>query len=405
MDKKISELDQALQINNDAVFPISQDNGGTDTTYKVSITQISAEIGEDQTFSNLDTTDKTLVGAINEVAQGGGGGGSSTLAGLSDVDIDDQTLSDGQVLKYDSVEEKWVNDDVGAGGHTIVADDGTDLAQRANLQFIGAYSEDNSVDDTTEVNVVREMTKADFDQLTEAEKTGLINVTDEHDSANKNYSETTLWSGSETPTTSGTDITLTDDIANYDEIVFYVISESGRKSQESFFVSGLSIGETYLEETYPPESIGVFWVYTSGTSIKIYRISSSSENAITYTKVVGIKYGNGTKTFHNYSMAEQVVGTWIDGSTIYEKTLNVGTISTETTVAHGIDNLDTIIDYSGFGKYAGTDKAVIPFQNPASGYGFGINAYNGTNLIVARSSFLGSNISDCYITLRYTKSV
>lgn len=179
MDKKISELDQALQINNDAVFPISQDNGGTDTTYKVSITQISSEVGEDQTFSNLQTTSKKLVGAINELYQGGGGGGSSTLAGLNDVDIDDQTLSDGQVLKYDSAEDKWINDDVGAGGHTIVADDGTDLAQRANLQFIGAYSEDNSVDDTTEVNVVRNMTKAQFDLLTADEKTGFINTTDE----------------------------------------------------------------------------------------------------------------------------------------------------------------------------------------------------------------------------------
>ena len=179
MDKKISELDQALQINNDAVFPISQDNGGTDTTYKVSITQLSSEVGEDQTFSNLQTSSKKLVGAINELYQGGGGGGSSTLDGLNDVDIDDQTLSDGQVLKYDSAEDKWVNDDVGAGGHTIVADDGTDLTQRANLQFIGAYSEDNSVDDTTEVNVVRNMTKAQFDQLTADEKTGFINTTDE----------------------------------------------------------------------------------------------------------------------------------------------------------------------------------------------------------------------------------
>ena len=179
MDKKISELDQALQINNDAVFPISQDNGGTDTTYKVSITQISSEVGEDQTFSNLQTTSKKLVGAINELYQGGGGGGSSTLAGLNDVDIDDQTLSDGQVLKYDSAEDKWINDDVGAGGHTIVADDGTDLTQRANLQFIGAYSEDNSGDDTTEVNVVRSMTKAQFDLLTADEKTGFINTTDE----------------------------------------------------------------------------------------------------------------------------------------------------------------------------------------------------------------------------------
>lgn len=69
-DKKISELDLALQINNDAVFPISQDNGGTDTTYKVSITQISAEVGENQTFSNLTTQNKTLVGAINEVSSG-----------------------------------------------------------------------------------------------------------------------------------------------------------------------------------------------------------------------------------------------------------------------------------------------------------------------------------------------
>lgn len=179
MDKKISELDQALQINNDAVFPISQDNGGTDTTYKVSITQISAEVGEDQTFSTLDTTDKTLVGAINEIAQGGGGGGSSTLAGLTDVDIDDQTLSDGQVLKYDSAEDKWINEDEGAGGHTIVDNAGTDLAQRTNLQFLGAYSEDNSADDTTEVNVVRSMTKAEFNQLSVAEKVGFINITDE----------------------------------------------------------------------------------------------------------------------------------------------------------------------------------------------------------------------------------
>ena len=85
-DKKISELDQVLQINNDAVFPMSQDNSGTDTTYKTTITQLSTEIGEGQTFSNLQTTDKTLVGAINEVAQGGGGGGSSNANIAPDYD-------------------------------------------------------------------------------------------------------------------------------------------------------------------------------------------------------------------------------------------------------------------------------------------------------------------------------
>lgn len=105
-----------------------------------------------------------------------------------------------------------------------------------------------------------------------------------------------------------------------------------------------------------------------------------------------------------YSEEEREIGVWIDGKPLYEKTINVGTITTSTTVAHGIDNLDTIIDYSGFGKYAGTDKTVMPFQNPASSYGFGINTYDGTNLVVAKADSLGSNVSDCYMTLRYTKT-
>lgn len=85
-DKKISELDQVLQINNDAVIPISQNSGGTPTTYKAQITQIGAEIGEEQTFSNLQTTSKNLVGAINEINQGGGGGGSSNANLAPDYD-------------------------------------------------------------------------------------------------------------------------------------------------------------------------------------------------------------------------------------------------------------------------------------------------------------------------------
>lgn len=246
MDKKISELDQALQINNDAVFPISQDNGGTDTTYKVSITQISAEVGEDQTFSTLDTTDKTLVGAINEIAQGGGGGGSSTLAGLSDVDIDDQTLSDGQVLKYDSVEDKWVNDDVGAGGHTIVADDGTDLTQRSKLQFKGAYSEDNSVDDTTEVNVVRNMTRAQFNQLSADEKTGLINISDE----SLNATEIPIESGSATNTKSYIDSGLSGKADKTELVKFFDLTASSTVSD-----SGISPFSYYGQPTKTDSNI------------------------------------------------------------------------------------------------------------------------------------------------------
>ena len=72
-----------------------------------------------------------------------------------------------------------VGESSGGGGHTILNDNGTSLAQESNLQSRGAYSHDDSTNGKTVVEVVRSMTKAEFDQLTEAEKTGIINVTDE----------------------------------------------------------------------------------------------------------------------------------------------------------------------------------------------------------------------------------
>jgi len=66
----------------------------------------------------------------------------------------------------------------GSGGHTIVDEEGTSLTQRTDLQFNGAYLEDDSVNDATKVNVVREMNMATFEQLSTAEKKGFIFVND-----------------------------------------------------------------------------------------------------------------------------------------------------------------------------------------------------------------------------------
>lgn len=206
-DKKISELDLALQINNDAVFPFSQDNGGEPTSFKGLITQLGTKLAEDLTFSNLQTTSKTLVGAINELLSLGNPIILGTIAPSSSVGKNgnlyiqytvgtggaDDTV-DGIFVKINGA---WCEIQTGgAGGHTIVDNSGTDLAQRTNLQFIGAYSEDNSADDTTEVNIVRSMTKAQFESLSAAEKVGLINITDE----SLNATELPIQSGSATNT-------------------------------------------------------------------------------------------------------------------------------------------------------------------------------------------------------------
>lgn len=70
---EVGQLTPALQIQDSAIFPYSQDAGGTQTTFGATMTQVAAKVAEGTTFSNLQTTAKNLVGAINEAAQSGGG--------------------------------------------------------------------------------------------------------------------------------------------------------------------------------------------------------------------------------------------------------------------------------------------------------------------------------------------
>ena len=206
--KKITDLPSASSVGDNDLFTIVQ--GGVAT--KIATTEkVGERINTAQAFSTLTTTSKNIVGAINELKESGG---ASSFADLTDVDIDDATLTNGQVPKYNSSTHKWENgtvsggggaasdisydnttsgltaDDVqdaidelaqggSGGGHTILDDSGTSLTQRADLQFKGAYSEDNSTDQITEVNVVRSMTREQFDLLSADEKVGFINITDE----------------------------------------------------------------------------------------------------------------------------------------------------------------------------------------------------------------------------------
>ena len=276
------------------------------------------------------------------------------------------------------------------GGHTILDNGGTSLTQRTELQFKGAYSEDNSTDEVTEVSVVRSMTKAEFDLLSNDEKVGIINVTDESGSADRNYSETTLWSGSETPSTSGTQITLSDNISNYDEII--IVMDTDYVGTCSFPVSQLTIGEAYIGTIYAPDDFGPYWSYDSDTQVTIK--SQSGAHLKTYTKVVGIKYGNGTQTFHNYSTTEQVVGTWIDGKTLYEKTwyfqknmVSIGTNWTSLNISVSDLNIGEIVDHKAQ-SYSSQSVSISIWND--GGTLKGIYWQNGLNI--------GS------VTIRYTKS-
>lgn len=194
----IDSLTLAPDLSSNDVAPVVHTVNGVKSTYKTTMTLLGTFLNKVLQYSaDLTTNSKTIIGAINEINAGGGGGGAVILYGTtapasslgSDGNLYVQYTagtggaSDVVDALYVKLDGEWCEISTGggsgSGGHVIVDEDGTSLAQRANLQFNGAYLEDNSGDDTTEVNVVREMTRAQFDQLTAAEKTGLINITDE----------------------------------------------------------------------------------------------------------------------------------------------------------------------------------------------------------------------------------
>lgn len=105
----ISEMTELLQMNNDDLVVTVQSVNGVLTTFKAPLTLLASHLLKVMQFaSDLDTQNKTIIDAINELA--GGTGGASSLGELTDVTI--TSPSTGQVLTYDAVTGKWVN---GAG--------------------------------------------------------------------------------------------------------------------------------------------------------------------------------------------------------------------------------------------------------------------------------------------------
>ena len=104
-DIKIKDMGEALQIDNNAEFPYTQDNGGQNTTFKAKITQIASKILEAIDFSSLNTTQKKIIPAINEVKGSIPANSDFNLAGLSDTAITSPLLRN--TLQFDGT--NWIN--------------------------------------------------------------------------------------------------------------------------------------------------------------------------------------------------------------------------------------------------------------------------------------------------------
>ena len=128
---------------------------------------------------------------------------------------------------------------------------------------------------------------------------------------------------------------------------------------------------------------------------------------VQYTKTTdaanSFKYGNET----DYSTDEKIVGTWIDGKPLYQKTVNVGAMGNGATTPwnvnfnHGISNMSKVTDCNGVAINSSGTCRPLCYANPNDTKIAGIVASTSSIYIVTNENFSGYT---AYVTLKYTKT-
>lgn len=197
-------------------------------------------------------------------------------------------------------------------------------------------------------------------------------------------------------------VTLAESIDKYDCISMCfksLYSDAGNWGQCTLFLIDVNALKTnpmhanYFNYTSFGERSSAF--YLSGKTLQ--KIIDGTENTNGLVAVYGIKYGgNNIK----YSTDEHVVGTWIDGKTLYEKTIAVTQGSSETYISLSGLDIDTFFVESAFIQSSGSGDVTPTTYFVTSGDKF-MYYYNRTNdRLVIQNAWQGSG----YITIRYTKA-
>ena len=123
---------------------------------------------------------------------------------------------------------------------------------------------------------------------------------------------------------------------------------------------------------------------------------------------VNIGSGGGSEDMHNYSTTEHIVGTWTDGSTLYEKTVEVGTLTYGTSwneMAHNISNVNKVISIQGiFQDTSAGNWLQIPAYRPVNQLGV-LMACDSTKIKWINNWITSENAENAVVTIQYTKTV
>jgi hypothetical protein len=108
----------------------------------------------------------------------------------------------------------------------------------------------------------------------------------------------------------------------------------------------------------------------------------------------------------NFSTSEVATAyKWVDGKTIYKKTINFGSLpnATSKSVAHGISGYENFISFSGWAKLSGSNVFFsLPHTDTIAANSIRVNVNSGNVEVIAgidRTTFTTS-----FITVYFTKT-
>lgn len=290
---------------------------------------------------------------------GGGGGGSSTLDGLSDVNL--TTPTDGQVLAYDANADEWVNSNL----EEIMMP----LIYSTEEREVGCWVDGKPL-----------------------------------------YAKTVEYSDISFPNgTTGGARSFTKDFpaGNIENVIFlnvnatpasvYVHVQYERTSAKQITINDITKTATYVRLHSLTIPADIVYGGVGTTYVTLYYTKS--------TDTAGSGHWTSAGAAHHYSMNEQVVGTWIDGKPIYEKTISWNNTRVEaTSYTHGISDLEKCINSEAFLHDPDNDRTyILPF------YGNDgillVREVNQTYVILGGTNYFNASANRTfYVTLRYTKT-
>ena len=369
-------------------------------------------------------------GKFSTDPNGGGGGGSSTFSGLDDVEF--TNLQDGQVPKYNSSTQKWENANESGGGGTVtdvkvngssVVDPQTGEAN-VSVPVTGVQVNGENVVDANKVakiNSYKELTQSEYNALPDSKLNDNILYAIEDVGGSEGFPpliysdeerEVGVWRDGK-PLYQKCIV-----ISALPSAVGDTAYQTGIQNVEKMWIVGGYCMYNNGEQMHPlntfrrsnDDAIGCRVNNTNELifSVGYNRSSMSAIVIVNYTKTTDTP-GSGIWTTqgalaHHYSTDEHIIGTWIDGKPLYEKTIYIGSLtrgSSYTNVEHHISNIDKIISTVGMVHYTeGGEWANIP--NPI-GASSRLAVYSTTQYI----RYYNDNVTytdNAYFTLQYTKT-